>query len=393
MKRISLTLVALSLFYAATAVAQDDKRIEGTPRNQVIKKVAGTYGFEIVFDTKEPTDKVYFDFQGMPGEAAFTKALGLGFEWYRAEDCVMHILNYEQWTTLRKKGLTSVEESHCDSSRKSSASTSTPSTTAVDSAVRPGQLYTMRTPDPTTTNRTPPVVTRPGVMVSPEPPIPPQLRQWQPNVRCGAYKGEQIGLAPGWYVRDEDDVYHPLPGGICPQDMYPNGRAEYGRIGYGGAGISARAGVSAGITTSYPVNYGGYGYGYYLNCATLPDDRNCTHGDLRIDGPKDRIETFLQGIDIYVDDDNVGPASKYNRWPNDGDPLEVGQHKKVQFVRVADDTVVYETQTNIRSRYVMKGQPNILRLDPERIKNAPFRKRIKHENPKPVPADQVLVQP
>jgi hypothetical protein len=129
----------------------------------------------------------------------------------------------------------------------------------------------------------------------------------------------------------------------------------------------------------------GLGMWWYADCVTFPNDRNCTHGDLKIDGGGER---FLQGIDIHVDHANRGPASRFNNRFNHGLALATGEHF-VQFVRVKDDMVVYETTIWVESRYVNKGHPNLVKVDKDRIEHGPHRKRVNTPRNKDLPRQEV----
>lgn len=156
--------------------------------------------------------------------------------------------------------------------------------------------------------------------------------------------------------------------------------------GYGGGfygGYYPNMGVGR-IGASQP-GPGGLGMWWYADCNMFPNDRNCTHGDLKIDGGS---ESLLQQVNIYVDGINRGPASRFNNRFNDPLVLTTGEHF-VQFVWIKDDTYAYETMTLIESRYVNKGKPNLIKVDGNRFKHEPHRKRIETPRNRDLPKQEV----
>lgn len=156
--------------------------------------------------------------------------------------------------------------------------------------------------------------------------------------------------------------------------------------------------VPYGYSYGYAGSYGQRGYGVMPSfCSYYPGDRNCEYGSLRIDAEtKGMSEEILQAIDLYIDGVNYGPVSKYNRWPNKGAKVRVGK-VAVQFVQMSRKTgeklKVYETTAEIRSDYVMRGEPNILRLDGIRMFNGPYRSEIEHETAQTRKPEELLVSP
>lgn len=229
----------------------------------------------------------------------------------------------------------------------------------------------------------------PTEMAAPQAPQPaapsttPQVVEAAPHTLRRASMVYQANVASGAYSAPQTD-----PLATLQHDMIVNGfgslmlgplRPPYASYGYGGY----RGGYYPSIrgASSQP----GMGMWWYADCNMFPNDRNCTHGDLKIDGGSER---FLQGIDIHVDGANRGPASKFNNRFNHGLSLPVGEHY-VQFVRVKDDMIVYETMIYVESRYVNQGNPNLVKVDKDRFNHGPHRKRVDTPRNRDLPQQEV----
>lgn len=163
------------------------------------------------------------------------------------------------------------------------------------------------------------------------------------------------------------------------------------------AGVARAYGGAYHPATGYLPGYGPQGL-YGFDCSYVPDNRNCTHGSLRIDADFTGIfgEAELQRIDLYVDGRNYGPVSLYNRWPNKGAKIPVGE-RTVTFVQMSrtagQASKVYETVVDIRSDYVMRGEPNKIRVDKVRLQNGPFRGNMPQITAPDVRPEEILLAP
>ncbi len=236
-----------------------------------------------------------------------------------------------------------------------------------------------------------------------------------PGIACGAsWKGvpqPEIGIMTvGWYKRVDNYHFRPVMYGDCGPVTPIFVDATYFASA---AGVYRNSSYNSNFPIgAYPANYnysggaygyGGYGYGSLLDCSAVPTNRNCTHGDLKINADiKFLAQLFSFGVKgeeqaqkviIKVDGYNKGPVSMHNSRNNPPIRLTVGPHV-VQFVQSGvESPIVYETEVNIESTYVQKGQPDYIRIDASTFASGDFRRRFLNEEPGVVPVDEILRRP